>query len=176
MGSGLVNATAWRVTRRRSLWGAAETACNSNSTVRRVVSKKRDAERLKAVRRDRRLFRRAFFQIKRANFMVESYHLLQPQRHRDLRFRKWRSLLESWGYVLPASSDPFPRACQRSQSELDGAETMNHHRHLAQHSRGRRGNGSTRSPGRCGKLRMIGRFSFVSRSVEPSSRGTRACL
>src|SRR5205823_12715275 len=89
MGSGLVNAAAWRGTRRRSRWGAAETACNSNSTVRRVVSKKRDAERLKAVRRDRRLFRRAFFQIKRANFMVESYRLLQPQRHRDLRFRKW---------------------------------------------------------------------------------------
>src|SRR5437762_7692205 len=79
MGSGLVNATAWRVTRRRSLWGAAETACNSNSTVRRVVSRKRDAVRLKAVRRDRRLFRRAFFQIKWANFIVESYHRLQPQ-------------------------------------------------------------------------------------------------
>src|SRR2546425_3254830 len=79
MGSGLVNATAWRVTRRRSLWGAAETACNSNSTVRRVVSRKRDAVRLKAVRRERRLLRSAFFQIKRANFMVESYHRLQPQ-------------------------------------------------------------------------------------------------
>src|SRR5438552_13148123 len=83
MGSGYVNANAWRVTMLRSLSGAAETACNSDSTVRRVVSRKRDAVRLKAVRRDRRLFRRAFFQIKWANFMVEFYHRL-PSQSREL--------------------------------------------------------------------------------------------
>src|SRR5213596_257756 len=88
MGSGLVNATAWRVTRRRSLWGAAETACNSDSTVRRVVSRKRDAVRLKAVRRDRRLFRRAFFQIKWTNFMAEFYHRLPSQSRELLQTRR----------------------------------------------------------------------------------------
>src|SRR4029434_796885 len=75
MGSGLVKETAWRLTRRKSLNGAAETACSSESTVRSVVSKKSEAARLRAVSKERRLLRKAFFQIKAEYFMTGFYHV-----------------------------------------------------------------------------------------------------